>query len=272
MSVIAMTREMGSQGKNIAIALAEELALQIVHHNLLEHDVSDAVGCGESDVHRFLEGNVKMLDRWQLPGKKVLNYTASEIYELAQNGDVIIRGWGSAQLLRPVAHVLCIRVCAPMEHRIRVLMNRVGITDRAVAQREIENNDAAHERVLAHMSSVDWRDPLQYDLVINTANVPISEGMEMVANLSRLSSFQESPQSIETLLRLKLETQVRNALAHDETVKGDSAAINFEVDPKTCCVTLSGGVARRITRDNAERVVNALSDVSDVNNSIQFVH
>ncbi len=272
MSVIAMTREMGSQGKNIAIAVAERLDLQIVHHNLVEHDVSDAVGCEESDVHRFLEGNLKVLDRWQIPGKKVLNYTASEVYELAQKGDVIIRGWGSAQLLRPVAHVLCIRVCAPMDQRIQTLMNRVGITDRELAQREIEKNDSAHERVLAHMSRADWRDPLQYDFVINTANVPIDEGMEMVVSLAQHASFQESPQSIGTLRQLKVETQVKNALAHDATVKGDSAAINFEVDPQTCCVTLSGGVSRRSTRDNAGQVVSALSGVSTVKNSIQFVH
>ncbi len=122
------------------------------------------------------------------------------------------------------------------------------------------------------MSRVGWRDPLQYDLVINTANVPIEEGVEMVSNLSQLPAFQESPESIGTLRQLKVETQVKNVLANDETVKGDSAAINFEVDPQTGAVTLSGGVSRRTTREDAGRVVSALSDVTDVKNSIQFVH
>ena len=133
-------------------------------------------------------------------------------------------------------------------------------------------NDAAHERVLAHMSRVDWRDPLQYDLVINTCNVPIDEGVEMATNLSRHFSSQESPESLGTLRQLKVETQIENALAHEATVKRDSAAINFEVDPITCRVTLSGGVSRRSTRDNAERVVSELSDVSEVENSIPLVN
>jgi cytidylate kinase len=272
MPVIAMTREMGSQGKNIAIGLAESLGVQIVHHNLVEHDVSDALGCEESDVHHFLEGKIKVLDRFQLKGKKILNYTASEIYHLAEQGNVIIRGWGSAQLLRPVSHVLCIRVCAPIDKRVRTVMERMDIDDPDLARREIELNDTAHERVLSRVSRSNWCDPLLYDLVINTENVAIEDGVELVERLSRLGSFQETPQSRAKLQQLKLESQVRNALAYDTTIKNDSTAINFEVDPLSGTVSLSGGVLRRGTRDKAAQVIGALSGVTDVKNGIQLVH
>jgi cytidylate kinase len=267
-----MTREMGSQGKNIAMGLAERMGMQIVHHNLVEHDVSDALGCEESDVHRFLEGRMRVLDRWQLHGKKILNYTACEVFELAQQGNIIIRGWGSSQLLRPVAHVLCIRVCAPMEHRIQTLMARVGISDPEAARHEIEENDAAHERVLGRLSRSGWQDATQYDLVINTANVPIAEGVDMVVRLAGLATFQESAQSIAKLHQLKVESQVRNALACESSIKGDAAAINFAVDAQTGIVVLSGGVLRRNTRDQIAQIIRNLPDVTSVENSIRFVH
>ena len=169
MPVIAMTREMGSQGKDIAIGLAERLGMHIVHHNLIEHDLSDTLNCEESDVHRFLEGKLKFLERWSPQQQKLSTYTVSEILELASQGNVIIRGWGSAQILRPVTHVICIRVCAPLAQRIQTLMERMEITDRETAKREIYHNDAAQEGVLKRIVHTDWRDPWLYDLVINTS-------------------------------------------------------------------------------------------------------
>ena len=34
---LAMTRKMGSKGKNVAMAIAEELGLTIVQHELIDH-------------------------------------------------------------------------------------------------------------------------------------------------------------------------------------------------------------------------------------------
>jgi hypothetical protein len=38
MTVIAMTREMGSRGRDVALGLADRLELDIIHHELVEHD------------------------------------------------------------------------------------------------------------------------------------------------------------------------------------------------------------------------------------------
>ena len=114
MPVIAMTREMGSKGKDVAIGLAEQIGIHIVHHNLVEHSLSERLQAPESDVHRHLEGKTSLLDRWKLPDRNLSNMTACEVLELAEQGNVIIRGWGSTHLLRSVGHVLCVRVCAPL--------------------------------------------------------------------------------------------------------------------------------------------------------------
>ena len=37
MTVIAMTREMGSRGKDVALGLASRFGLEIIHHELIEH-------------------------------------------------------------------------------------------------------------------------------------------------------------------------------------------------------------------------------------------
>lgn len=51
-----------------------------------------------------------MWDRWKIDSKRLSHYSAEEILELAAKGNVIIRGWGAAQLLSDVQHVICVRI------------------------------------------------------------------------------------------------------------------------------------------------------------------
>src|SRR3981081_404661 len=138
---MSMTREMATLGKDVAAGLAERLGLTVVHHELVKQGIAERAGMRESDVHRFLEGEASLLRRCKIDRKRLSRYTAQEILELAVKGNVLIRGWGATYLLRSVPHVICVRICAPMAFREKVLMERLGINDAAAARREIERND-----------------------------------------------------------------------------------------------------------------------------------
>ena len=66
MSVIAMTREMGTRGKDVAAKLANELGIEVVHHELVENHLADRLHLQASAVHRFLEGEASLWERWQI--------------------------------------------------------------------------------------------------------------------------------------------------------------------------------------------------------------
>ena len=76
MAVIAMTREMGSLGKDVAAGLADQLALTVVHHELVEQHLAERLGVKESTVHRYLEGEASLLERWKIDKEKLSRYTA----------------------------------------------------------------------------------------------------------------------------------------------------------------------------------------------------
>ena len=126
MVAIAMTREMGTLGKDVAQGIADSLGLKVVHSELVEHDLAARLGVQESAVHRYLEGNASLLERWKIDKEKLSQYTAEEILELARGGNVVIRGWGAVAVLRAVPHVLRVRVCAPIRFRERVIMELSG--------------------------------------------------------------------------------------------------------------------------------------------------
>lgn len=203
MPVIAMTREMGSRGKDVALGLAEEIGVRIVHHEMVEHDLASRLHARESTVHRYLEGGANVFERWRMDKKELAFYTAREIFQLAEAGNVLIRGWGATQLLRLVSHVVCVRVCAPLELRTRTLMERLDIDSEEIAQREIKKNDDAHARVMRRLFKVDWEDPLHYDLVLNTSRLSIQECIDLIKRLVDQPSFQETMESQVKLASLK---------------------------------------------------------------------
>ena len=75
MPVIAMTREMGSGGREVAQCVAEKLRLTVVLHHMVEHDIAEHLHARESAVHHLLEGGATLLDRLQAGGKRLARYT-----------------------------------------------------------------------------------------------------------------------------------------------------------------------------------------------------
>jgi predicted transcriptional regulator len=76
MAVIAVTREMGTLGKDVVKGLAEALGIDVVHHEMVEHDLAQQLGMAETAVHRYLEGDATLFERWKIDKQKLSRYTA----------------------------------------------------------------------------------------------------------------------------------------------------------------------------------------------------
>lgn len=98
MVTIAMTREMGTFGKDVAQGLADSLDLKVIHSELVEHDLAERLCVQESAVHHYLEGNASLLERWKIDKSKLSQYTAEEILEFAQAGNVASSLFGVGDL------------------------------------------------------------------------------------------------------------------------------------------------------------------------------
>jgi cytidylate kinase len=240
MTVIAMTREMGTLGKDVAAGLADKLGIEVVHHELVEQQLAERLNTNESAVSRFLEGKASMWERWKIDGNKFSRYTAEEVLELAMRGNVLIRGWGAAQLLRDIPHVICLRVCAPMDRRIQEMKQRLGVDSTDVAQREIERSDDGHARGVQRQFHRDWRDPTGYDLVINTAYVPIQVGVAVVQQMAKSGAYEPTDESRGRLLDKLLEARIRSTL--DERIADSPIGSGLNVTVSHGRVVVSGVV------------------------------
>ena len=261
MAVIAMTREMGSLGKDVAAALADQMGLTVVHHELVEHHLAEKLGVQEDAVHRYLEGEASLLERWRIDKQKLSRFTAEEILELAQKGKVIIRGWGATGVLRHIPHVLRVRICADMGFRERVMTRRLGL-DAAAARQEIDRSDAAHAAIVRSFFGVDWQNPLIYHLVLNTGSVPIETCVTIVRLLAERPEFQETEETRSVLANKLVESRVRAAL-------GDAFATPIDIRVEKGKVTLTGTTMGPI--GNIEEIVRSVPGVTDVENRVVVV-
>ena len=270
MPVIAMTREMATLGKDVAAGLADRLGLAIVHHELVEHDIAERAGIDESEVHRFLEGEASLFERWKIDSKRLSRYTAQEILELAVKGNVLIRGWGATYLLRLVPHVVCVRICAPMPFREQVLMRRVGIKDNAVARSAIEGNDAAHNRTMQKLFGADWMDASLYAIVLNTARVSPQDCVEHIARLATSEAFRETAQSKGALIDELILSRVRSAL-EPQFGSGVAAFGGIEATVASGKVTLRGATSDERLMTDIVRLVHGVDGVAGVESKIAYI-
>ena len=267
MVAIARSREMGTLGKDVAQGIADSLGLKVIHSELIEHDLATRLGVEESAVHRYLEGNASLLERWKIDKNKLSRYTAEEILELARDGNVVIRGWGAVAVLRAVPHVLRIRVCAPMPFREKVITERLGLKDVSEARAEIEKNDAAHARIMRGGFGVNWQDPLLYHAVLNTGSIPIDTCVRTVRLLADDPAFQESDASRSVVVDRLIQTRVRNVL--DALASDVATGRGLDIAVTGGKVTLQGMVDPAVDLDGAVKKVREIDGVRDVETNVQ---
>ncbi len=269
MTVIAMTREIGSLGTEVAAGVAKRLGLEIIRSEVAADNVARRLGVTESAVLRYLDGTASLLERWQIDRRKLFHYVAEEILGLAQKGNVLIKGWGAATLLRDVPHVISARVCAPMEFRVRVLMERTGRKDAANVRDEIERFDAARARSLRAYFNVEQEDAGLYHIVLNTERLSVDACVNAICKLADGPRFRDTLRSRSALANKLIEAKINSALV--EHISLAMAPLGLSVSVADGKVTLAGTTCSGSLRARAEKIAHASAGMLKIDNRIVSV-
>ena len=245
MAVVAITREMGSLGKDVAAQLGEALGVPVLYHEVIDN-LADRMRMRKSHVVRLLDGTAGLFERLSADKTSMSIFTADEIIGLAlHEGGAVIRGWGATHLLREVPHVVCIRVCAPFEVRMRRMMERLDTDDAGMVGEEIRINDEAHTAIMRRHFGLQWTDAEHYDLALNTKRVRIAECVDEILGLVRSPEFAETEASRQRVRDLALSARVRAALRRI----AETREMKVSVAAESGRVTVDGG-----RRNAGERV------------------
>jgi cytidylate kinase len=266
MPVIALTQEMGSLAKDVSLKLAETLGLAVMRHEVIEH-VADRMQVSTSLIGRLRGGKAGLVERLTTDSRSVALYTAEELFALADRGNVVLRGWGATCLLRPVPHVVCVRITRSLKKRVEWLMGDLETDDAEFAEAEIRRSDEAHAARMHSQFGVTWGDPVLYDLVLNTDRLSVESCVEQIRLMVNRPEFAETPASRALLANMALEARVRAALKEHEATRD----INVTITANQGELMLRGIVLNSDERSQAEAVAAEVSGVSGVHNQLRLM-
>lgn len=266
MPVIAMTQEMGSLAKEIALQLAQDCNLAVMRHEVLEN-IAGKMHVPTSLISRLREGKAGLVERLKTDPGRVAVYTAEEVFLLAARGNVVLRGWGATCLLRPVPHVVTVRITRSMPKRVAWLMDQLGTDDAEFAESEIRRSDSAHAERIHAQFGVTWGDPLIYDLVLNTDRLSVETAAAQIRQLTERPEFQETDASRAMLADLALSAAVRAALKNNPS----TSEVNVDIQSSNGLVTLRGIVVNEQERAQTARVAGAVVGVGKIDNQLHLM-
>ena len=266
MPVVALTQEMGSLSKDVAEALARDLGLATMRHEVVDH-VASKMLVSRSLINRLREGKAGTIERLTADRRGMAIYSAEEVLEIAARGNVVLRGWGATCLLREVPHVVCVRVTRPFAKRVEWLLAQLDTDDAESAAAEIRRSDQAHAARMHAQFGVTWGDPLLYDLVLNTDRISVESCVQQIRALMERPEFSETEASRALLQGLALQARVRAALKADERTRD----VNVAIDSTAGRVVLRGIVATAEELAATAQVAATTSGVTDIDNQLRVM-
>ncbi|MGI9426257.1 MAG: AAA family ATPase [Hyphomicrobiaceae bacterium] len=267
MTVIAMTQEIGTLGKDVAARLAATLDIEVVHHGSIARHPADPLDTNVISVNRFVEPGASFLGRWSIASTQLSRLADIEVLEKTKMGNALIRGWGAVHLLADVPHVICVRIHARMADRIAEVMERFNVPNEKLARRAIERSDKALALAIRHRFCQDWREPTNYDIILNTSRTTVDACASQIQLLAEHPSYAETDASRIRLQEKLLEERVRMLLRAEMADTAFGSAIRLEVSAGT--VRLHGTTTDPGKLEQAIQRIQSIEDVTEILNETQ---
>jgi len=120
------------------------------------------------------------------PFSTFVRQTAETIFQLAEDGNVILIGRGANLITENLGHVFHVRLVGSLEHRVKHFQQSHGLTSQA-ALRRIREEDRGRKRYIKKYFDRDLDDPLLYHLVVNTDLMPFDRAAQLIGETALAS-------------------------------------------------------------------------------------
>lgn len=263
MAIITISRGTFSGG----LLLAEELSKALGYKDIgREEIVEEAAKKYDVAEEKLLKAILKMpsaFQRFTYEREQYLAYMQAVLCEHAKADNLIYHGNAGHFLLKGIPHVLRVRIVAPMELRIKFVMDRQEIL-RNDAQKYIEKVDKQRIKWTKFLYGVDWRSPELYDIVFNMETEDILFISNMIQHAVQLEPFKTTPESQKAMDDLALSSLVRAAIALDPETSNAEIAVNADRGN----IELFGKAKQEETIERASQIAAAVPGVKEVKNDV----
>lgn len=181
---LLISREKGAGGRQVANLIGQSLGWQVFDRQIVDaiadrtHMRQQLVETLDEKTRGGLEEFLRTVLTRDIGLTDYLTHLRRVLLTLGQQGDVVIVGRGAEHIL-PVQFGLRVRLVAPLDIRVERIARANGSTPDA-AKALIARVDQERKDFIRGQFQKDVRDPMNYDLMINTGALTAERTTEIV--------------------------------------------------------------------------------------------
>jgi cytidylate kinase len=258
MAVLTISRGTFSGGLALAECIASSLDHELVSREVLA-EAAELSGLPLTDLTEAIEKPPSFLERLSWDRHRYLCCVRAALCSHAVSGRLVYHGHGGHILLDGIPGVSRILVIADMERRLESAMRSQGL-DREAAERHIERMDDYRRKWTRFLYGREWRDPFQFDMVLNLLRMSVDEACRLVLAMTEQPSFAFTEVSKIALLNAALASRAEAALLGDKRTR----LRKMSVEADDGVVTVRAVARSRKDMDAVREVVGDVEGVKDI--------
>jgi cytidylate kinase len=202
MSVVTVSRQLGSYGMHIAEEVAARLSAVCVDKEVLA-EMAQREGVS---VEMIVQAEKRLVSRPVLVSEEMKSLFAAQarkqgslgdvnnfvsqlgaaIRALADQDNVVFVGRGTQLLLADYPQALHVRIYAPLEVRAARIQQSRELSTQEMALQVVRKADEQRNDWFRHFfPGISWKDARHYHLMINTARIPEEVAVEIIVQAAR---------------------------------------------------------------------------------------
>ena len=229
MAILTISRGSYSKGKEVSEKVAERLGYECLSRDVIL-GASEEFRVPEIKLVRAIHDAPSILDRFSFGKERYIAYIQSALLQHFRKDNIVYHGLAGQFFVKGIAHVIKIRIIAEMEDRIKLEMEREGIT-RAEAIHVLKKDDEERRKWSQALYGIDTSDPALYDLVIHINKIKVDDAVDIICQTAGLKDFQTTDESKRSLDDLALAAEVKATLMQvhrDVEVTADNGTISVK--------------------------------------------
>ena len=246
MAIITISRGSYSKGKEIAERVAETLGYECVSRDILL-EASEHFHIPEIKLVRALHDAPSILDRFSFGKERYVAFIEEAFLEHMQKDNVVYHGLAGHFFLKGVGHNLKVRIVADIEDRIKLEMEREGITEEK-ARNVLKKDDHERHKWSMTLYGIDTTDPSLYDISIHIHKITVEDAVDIICHTAKLPHFATTEETQRVMDDLVLAAKVKVEIINDwpeARVKAHDGAIYVHTDaPLEQEVLIQGKIAK----------------------------
>jgi cytidylate kinase len=217
MAIITVSRELAALGDEIGQELAKLLGGRFVDKGALEARIK-SYGLGSRQLKKYDERKPGFLASLSQDRDDYLHYLKTAMLAEAEQESCVFIGRGAGAVFRGVPGVISIFLAAPAEVRIERVKSYFHCDEKR-ARQIIERSDQDRIGFHRYFFDMNWKDPANYHLCLNTAVFHPAACAEAVKRLKdQFCTPDVEAQNAARLKELILEQQVKHHIIYEREV------------------------------------------------------